>query len=110
MNQIFRFLIIIVPILVLIFFTKVLLIDEDNKLINFESKIFPEFEMRDLNGNQVSAQSLSGIKILNVWASWCITCLVEHPFLSQLSEKNIEIVGLNYKAVSYTHLTLPTTD
>ena len=75
----------------LVFFTKVLLIDEDNKLINFESKIFPEFEMRDLNGNQVSAQSLSGIKILNVWASWCITCLVEHPFLSQLSEKNIEI-------------------
>ena len=97
MNQIFRFLIIIVPILILVFFTKVLLIDEDNELINFESKIFPEFEMRDLNGNQVSAQSLSGIKILNVWASWCITCLVEHPFLSQLSEKNIEIVGLNYK-------------
>ena len=97
MNQIFRFLIIIVPILILVFFTKVLLIDEDNELINFESKIFPEFEMRDLNGNQVSAQSLSGIKILNVWASWCITCLVEHPFLSQLSEKDIEIVGLNYK-------------
>ena len=97
MNLIFRFLIIIVPILILVFFTKVLLIDEDNKLINFESKIFPEFEMRDLNGNQVSAQSLSGIKILNVWASWCITCLVEHPFLSQLSEKNIEIIGLNYK-------------
>ena len=97
MNLIFRFLIIIAPILILVFFTKVLLIDEDNKLINFESKIFPEFEMRDLNGNQVSAQSLSGIKILNVWASWCITCLVEHPFLSQLSEKNIEIVGLNYK-------------
>ena len=66
MNLIFRFLIIIVPILILVFFTKVLLIDEDNKLINFESKIFPEFEMRDLNGNQVSAQSLSGIKILNV--------------------------------------------
>ena len=97
MNQIFRFLIIIVPILILVFFTKVLLIDEDNELINFESKIFPEFEMRDLNGNQVSVQSLSGIKILNVWASWCITCLVEHPFLSQLSEKDIEIVGLNYK-------------
>ena len=97
MNQIFRFLILIVPILILVFFTKVLLTDEDNKLINLDSKIFPEFEMRDLNGNQVSPQSLSGIKILNVWASWCITCLVEHPFLSQLSEKNIEIIGLNYK-------------
>ena len=97
MNQIFRFLIIIVPILILVFFTKVLLIDEGNKSINFESKIFPEFEMRDLNGNQVSAQSLSGIKILNVWASWCITCRVEHPYLMNLSKKGIPVVGLNYK-------------
>ena len=97
MNQLFRFLVIFVPILILVFFAKVLLIDEDKKLINFESKNFPAFEMKDLNGNQVHAQSLRGIKMLNVWASWCITCLVEHPFLSKLSDQNIKIIGLNYK-------------
>ena len=97
MNQLFRFLVIFVPILILVFFAKVLLIDEDERFINFESKNFPVFEMKDLNGNQVQAQSLSGIKMLNVWASWCITCLVEHPFLSKLSDQNIKIIGLNYK-------------
>ena len=34
--------------------------------------------------------------MLNVWASWCITCRVEHPFLEEIS-KTIPIIGLNYK-------------
>ena len=40
---------------------------------------------------------MNGIKLVNVWASWCITCLVEHPFLTKLSNNDIEIIGLNYK-------------
>ena len=97
MNQSLRFLIVILPILVLAFFAKVLLVDEDMKFSNFESKKFPSFELNDLNGDPVNAQSLNGIKLVNVWASWCITCLVEHPFLTKLAEKNIQIIGLNYK-------------
>ena len=97
MNQSLRFLIVILPILVLAFFAKVLLVDEDIKFSNFEAKKFPSFELNDLNGDPVNAQSLNGIKLVNVWASWCITCLVEHPFLTKLAEKNIQIIGLNYK-------------
>ena len=97
MNQSLRFLIVILPILVLAFFAKVLLVDEDMKFSNFESKKFPSFELNDLNGDPVNARSLNGIKLVNVWASWCITCLVEHPFLTKLAEKNIQIIGLNYK-------------
>ncbi len=97
MNQSLRFLIVILPILVLVFFAKVLLVDEDIKFSNFESKIFPSFQLNDLNGDPVNSQSLDGIKLVNVWASWCITCLVEHPFLTKLAEKNIQIIGLNYK-------------
>ena len=89
MNQSLRFLIVILPILVLGFFTKVLLVDDDIKFTNFESKSFPSFELKDLNGDPVNARSLDGIKIVNVWASWCITCLVEHPFLTKLAEENI---------------------
>ena len=97
MNQSLRFLIVILPILVLAFFVKVLLVDEDMKFSNFESKKFPSFELNDLNGDPVNARSLNGIKLVNVWASWCIACLVEHPFLTKLAEKNIQIIGLNYK-------------
>ena len=36
--------------------------------------------------------------LMNIWASWCVPCRDEHPFLSDLSnQKNIEIIGLNYK-------------
>jgi cytochrome c biogenesis protein CcmG/thiol:disulfide interchange protein DsbE len=96
-NQSLRFLILLLPLIVLTFFAKVLLVNEDIKLPNFESKDFPLFQLNDLNGNPVQSRSLEGIKLINVWASWCITCLVEHPFLTNLSKQNIQIVGLNYK-------------
>jgi len=35
--------------------------------------------------------------ILNVWASWCVSCRVEHPILNELASNNATIVGLNYK-------------
>lgn len=35
--------------------------------------------------------------LLNVWGSWCPTCIIEHPFLMQLEERGIDIVGVNYK-------------
>lgn len=36
--------------------------------------------------------------VLNVWASWCASCIQEHPLLVSLSSSfDIPIVGLNYK-------------
>ena len=36
--------------------------------------------------------------LLNVWATWCVACSIEHPFLMQLSkEKRVSIYGINYK-------------
>ena len=37
--------------------------------------------------------------LLNVWASWCVSCRIEHPFLVQLSKNGniVPVVGLNYK-------------
>lgn len=35
--------------------------------------------------------------LLNVWGSWCPTCIVEHPFLLELQERGVTIVGVNYK-------------
>lgn len=35
--------------------------------------------------------------LLNVWGSWCPTCVIEHPFLMQLEERGVDIVGVNYK-------------
>ncbi len=36
--------------------------------------------------------------LLNVWASWCVTCRQEHPLLVELARQNlVPIYGLNYK-------------
>ncbi|MCQ8115825.1 DsbE family thiol:disulfide interchange protein [Methylomonas rosea] len=36
--------------------------------------------------------------LLNVWASWCVSCREEHPLLIELAKQNkVILVGLNYK-------------
>ena len=48
---------------------------------------------------QVSRDDLLGrTYLLNVWASWCVACRQEHPFLNELARnKTVPIIGLNYK-------------
>jgi cytochrome c biogenesis protein CcmG/thiol:disulfide interchange protein DsbE len=41
---------------------------------------------------------LGTVWVMNVWASWCPPCLVEHPVVTQLARSGIApVVGLNYK-------------
>jgi cytochrome c biogenesis protein CcmG/thiol:disulfide interchange protein DsbE len=36
--------------------------------------------------------------LVNFWASWCVTCRVEHPVIEQLAAMNaIKIIGLNFR-------------
>jgi cytochrome c biogenesis protein CcmG/thiol:disulfide interchange protein DsbE len=38
------------------------------------------------------------VTLVNVWASWCVPCADEVPYLAQLSkDKRIQLVGFNYK-------------
>jgi cytochrome c biogenesis protein CcmG/thiol:disulfide interchange protein DsbE len=41
---------------------------------------------------------LGTVWVMNVWASWCPPCLVEHPVVTELARSGIApVVGLNYK-------------
>ena len=45
-----------------------------------------------------SQEDLKGeVSLLNIWATWCPSCRVEHPVLNQLAESGVVIYGLNYK-------------
>jgi len=61
----------------------------------------PAFELPVLQQPQQSfapAQLQGQVWLLNVWASWCVPCLVEHPLLVQLARDGVlPIVGFNYK-------------
>jgi cytochrome c biogenesis protein CcmG/thiol:disulfide interchange protein DsbE len=61
----------------------------------------PAFELAQLHepGKKLGTSDLKGqVWLLNVWASWCVSCRVEHPILLELSKSNtVPIVGLDYK-------------
>ncbi|WP_299726208.1 DsbE family thiol:disulfide interchange protein [uncultured Endozoicomonas sp.] len=40
---------------------------------------------------------LGEVALLNVWATWCPACRVEHPYLVDLANKGVPIYGVNYK-------------
>ena len=64
------------------------------------NKDFPNFSLSKLNNEEVITKDdlLELPSLLNVWATWCVACLVEHPFLMELKKNSrIKIYGLNYK-------------
>jgi len=64
-------------------------------------KKIPEFSLPLLGQKEViiTQDDLIGEPfLLNVWASWCVTCRVEHPFIEQLAESGkLRVIGLNYR-------------
>ena len=98
MNIAFRLLVLIVPISFIVMFFVLLSNEENIPGADYQVSDLPEFSLPTLQKNNfVDNNSLQGNYLMNVWASWCITCRVEHPYLSKLSKNGIRIVGLNYK-------------
>jgi len=64
-------------------------------------KPLPAFELAQLQHPELtlSEQSLHGeVVLVNVWASWCVSCRYEHPVLLAFSRQNhAKVYGLNYK-------------
>jgi len=67
----------------------------------FIGKAAPGFKLEQLADEKLAftPDEMKGkVWLLNVWASWCVACRVEHPLLVQMSkQKTVPIVGLNYK-------------
>ena len=64
-------------------------------------KSAPAFSLAMLEdpARKLSTADLEGqIWVLNVWASWCVSCRAEHEVVTSLAERNlVTVVGLNYK-------------
>ena len=65
-------------------------------------KPMPEFSMTSLTAPDrlLSVADVKGkVSILNVWATWCISCQVEHPVLMEMARQGVPIIGVNYKDI-----------
>jgi len=63
------------------------------------AEVLPAFTLRDgMTGEMLSRRDLLGDKfLLNVWATWCVACREEHPFLETLAHDGVRLVGLYYR-------------
>jgi cytochrome c biogenesis protein CcmG, thiol:disulfide interchange protein DsbE len=55
----------------------------------------PELPMPE---SRIALRELKGKAfVLNVWGSWCVSCRVEHPIITDLARSGAIVVGYNYK-------------
>ena len=64
-------------------------------------KTFPNLEVNDFHtGEKYFTQDRlkNKVSLINVWASWCVTCRAEHELLNNIAKTNrLQMVGINYK-------------
>lgn len=73
------------------------IVKQENLQIGMQA---PDFTQVDLNGNQISLKNFRGKYILlDFWASWCIPCRAEHPYLkkayAKYHDKGFEIISFS---------------
>jgi|TARA_B100000953_G_scaffold26779_1_gene21741 cytochrome c biogenesis protein CcmG/thiol:disulfide interchange protein DsbE len=67
-------------------------------------KIFPAASGTGLfSGESIKLDELfinEEFSLVNVWASWCVTCRAEHTAIMKIAKsENLQMIGINYKDV-----------
>ena len=78
--------------------------DRDPSLVpsQFIDEPVPEFVLAPLDGRPAesgfaTADLRDGVRVVNIFASWCVPCLAEHPLVTRLAEEGYEIYGINHR-------------
>lgn len=98
--SVWRLLPIVVFAVLLLLFWRGLSLDPKKLPSTLTGQKLPDFQLQVLGhpDRVFSAASMRGqVSLLNVWASWCASCVDEQVFLMSLAGQGVPIYGLNYK-------------
>ena len=100
MKSIIRFIPLILFILLGVLLYRGLFLNPQSMPSAMIGKPLPEFELPSLTAPEqmLGRDDLQGdIVLLNVWATWCIQCKYEHPYLLNIAQDpRIKLYGLNF--------------
>lgn len=97
-----RVLIFSVPLvlfIVMAYFLATGLENDPKKLPSMQlNKSLPAFQLTALEDPSIvlTEKSFKGPAIINVWATWCPSCRIEHPVLNRLAKAGITIYGVDH--------------
>lgn len=103
MKRLVLFAPLIVFVLLAVFFYGALEMRKTRSVEELDSALigesFPAFTAENLQGESVSREDLVNgeVTLVNVWGSWCPSCVHEHPYLKTLVERGVRLVGVDYK-------------
>lgn len=104
-QRLFLFVPLAVFAILAILFWRGLSLDPNDMPSALLDKPFPAFELPVLPApenpagmDMANAELFKGkVSLVNVWATWCVTCRQEHEFLNKLRAQGVTIYGINYK-------------
>ena len=64
-------------------------------------KIFPNVKAKDFYSDETVLLTdlfSDNMSLVNVWASWCVTCRQEHQMMMKIANnEDLQLIGINYK-------------
>lgn len=101
MKRIYLFVPLIIFIALVALFAKGLKLDPTEMPSALIDQSVPEFSLPSLASEDKilnRADLVGEVSLINVWGTWCPSCMHEHPYLMKLANK-VPIIGINYKDV-----------
>ncbi len=101
MKRVYLFVPLILFIALVVLFAKGLKLDPNDMPSALIDQSVPEFSLPSLASPDrllTRADVIGEVSLVNVWGTWCPSCMHEHPYLMELSDQ-VPIIGINYKDV-----------